>query len=395
MAGDPGATPATTPSERPSNSDGSGTAGSSAAAGTTNQRRKQGGKRGQRDQQGVKTTKFEGRCDELAGHVYDYAGVRQAADQYTKTTREICEYVGRTYKHGADTKIALETLAMPAFREPEDPPANATRTRVRIWEKEVDEYVKRGILLTENLKTAYLLIYGQCSEAMRAKLESRPNHQAVEASADAIALLENIRTVMFQFQAQRYATLALHEAKRRFYTFTQDKHSTVQQYYETFKNNIDVIEYCGGKIGDDPGLIDAELVRMNCTTASATPAQQQQAQAAARERALACALLFGSDKLRYGKLLEDLENNFVQGTDNYPDTVQRAYTLLVHWKQDPKNVVRLIGGVGDGLSFANLGRQTGTQKEVICYRCKKKGHVIRNCPEGKKMKPEGRTSPMT
>jgi predicted RNA-binding protein associated with RNAse of E/G family len=187
------------------------------------------------------------------------------------------------YKHGADTKIAPETLAMPStFREPEDPPADATRTRVRIWEKEVDEYVKRGILLTENLKTAYSLIYGQCSEAMRAKLELRPNHKAVEASADAIALLENIRTVMFQFQAQRYATLALHEAKRHFYMFTQDKHTTVQQYYyETFKNKIDVIEYCNGTIRDDPGLIAAELVRMNHTMVNATAAQRQQAQATA------------------------------------------------------------------------------------------------------------------
>ena len=86
---------------------------------------------------------------------------------------------------------------------------------------------------------------------------------------------------MFQFQAQRYATLALHEAKHHFYTFMQDKHTTVQQYYETFKNNVDVIEYCGGTIRDDPGLIAAELVRVNHTTANVMAAQRQQAQATA------------------------------------------------------------------------------------------------------------------
>lgn len=163
---------------------------------------------------------------------------------------------------------------------------------------------------------------------------------------------------------QRYATLALHEAKHHFYTFTQDKHSTLQQYYEMFQNNIDVIEYCGGNISKDLGRVTAELTRMNLTTANAMAAQRQQAQAAARERALACALLFGSYKLRYGKQLEDLENDFVQGTDNYPETLQHAYTLLLHWKQDLKNVVRLISGIGDGLSFANVGRQSDTHKEV-------------------------------
>jgi hypothetical protein len=38
--------------------------------------------------------------------------------------------------------------------------------------KQVNEHVKRVTMLAENLKTAYSLIYRQCSNAMRAKLES-------------------------------------------------------------------------------------------------------------------------------------------------------------------------------------------------------------------------------
>jgi hypothetical protein len=201
---------------------------------------------------------------------YDYANPRQAADIFTKTTREICEYVGRTYKYGADTKTVLETLTTPVFPEPTDPPTGATRTQERIWEKQVDEHVKRGSMLTENLKTAYSLIYRQCSDALHAKFESRPNHAAIEAAADPIGLLENIRTVMFQFQLQRYSPLALHEAKRRFYMFSQDRHMTCQQYYyATFKNNVEVIEYCGGALSQDPGLVDAELVKAGHARATA------------------------------------------------------------------------------------------------------------------------------
>jgi hypothetical protein len=164
--------------------------------------------------------KFEGRCEELTGHVYDCANARQAADQFTKTMHEICKYVGRMYKYGAEMKVALETLTDPVFTEPTDPPATATHTQVRIWEKQVNEHVKRGTMLSENLKTAYSLIYRQCSDAMRAKLELRPNHVTIENACDAIGLLENIRTVMFQFQSQQYSALALHEAKRRFYLCT-------------------------------------------------------------------------------------------------------------------------------------------------------------------------------
>jgi hypothetical protein len=114
----------------------------------------------------VKPAKFEGRCDALKGNVYDYASSRQAADQYTKTTREICEYVGTTYKFGAETRIALENLAIPHLAEPADPAANASRTAVRMWEKEVDDYVKERNAILQNLKTAYSLIYGQCSEEL-------------------------------------------------------------------------------------------------------------------------------------------------------------------------------------------------------------------------------------
>jgi hypothetical protein len=73
---------------------------------------------------------------------------------------------------------------------------------VWIWEKQVNEHVKRGTMLSENLKTVYSLIYGQCSDAMRAKLESRPNHVTIENACDAIGLLENIHTIMLQFQSQ-------------------------------------------------------------------------------------------------------------------------------------------------------------------------------------------------
>ena len=51
-----------------------------------------------------KLTKFEGKCDELKGHIYDCSHAKQA-DQFTKTTKEISEYVGRTYKHGGDIRL--------------------------------------------------------------------------------------------------------------------------------------------------------------------------------------------------------------------------------------------------------------------------------------------------
>jgi hypothetical protein len=46
--------------------------------------------------------RFQGKCDELKGRIYDCSDSRQA-DIYSKTTQEIGEYVDRTYRYGSDT----------------------------------------------------------------------------------------------------------------------------------------------------------------------------------------------------------------------------------------------------------------------------------------------------
>ena len=67
-----------------------------------------------------KQAKFEGKCEDLKGHIYDCADARQS-DMFIKTTREIAEFVGRTYKYGSDARLAVENLTLPVIDEPMDP----------------------------------------------------------------------------------------------------------------------------------------------------------------------------------------------------------------------------------------------------------------------------------
>jgi hypothetical protein len=71
-------------------------------------------------------TPFEGRCDDLKNHIYDCANTAKAADMYTKTTREIIEYIGRTIKYSADLVKGMESLVEPMIEEPDDLPENAS-----------------------------------------------------------------------------------------------------------------------------------------------------------------------------------------------------------------------------------------------------------------------------
>jgi hypothetical protein len=61
-------------------------------------------------------------------------------------------------------------------------------------------------------------------------------------------------------------------------------------------------------------------------------AEKEEVEKEAQGRYLAVAFVLGADRLRYGRLIENLENDYLQGQNNYPTTVTAAYNLLTNWK---------------------------------------------------------------
>jgi hypothetical protein len=131
--------------------------------------------------------RFQGKCYELKGHIYDCSDSRQS-DLYNKTTKEIGEYVGRTYRYGSEVRRAVQKLTMPSMPVPADPAEGVNKAIVRMWEKKIDEFVKCELALEENLRTLYTLVWGQCTEIVRARLEA-VEIQYLAPLSSAIALL--------------------------------------------------------------------------------------------------------------------------------------------------------------------------------------------------------------
>jgi hypothetical protein len=325
--------------------------------------------------------KFEGKCADLKGHIYDCSDVRQS-DQYTKTTKEIAEYVGRTYTYGGDARLAVETLTLPTLTAPTDPPENANRTDTRIWEKTVDEHVKQRSYLAENMKTLYSLVWGQCTDIMRQKLEAHESFAGVSTTGDGLGLLKLVIGVAFQFQSQKYLPHALHEALKRYYNCAQGKYATAQVYLEHFQNVIAVVTESGGSIAGHPGVEDVIIGEGNVERMSLTEAHLAAVKEKATARSTAMAFLLGCDRSRYGRLIEDLENDFLQGRNHYPGTVAEAYNLLTNWKQE-RSGWRMP--TADGVAFTNVDDKVKAPRvgkaHITCHRCEKKGHYASECPE--------------
>jgi hypothetical protein len=281
-------------------------------------------------------SKFEGRCKELEGHVYDICGAHQA-NQFMKTTEEIGLYVGQNYTHGGDIGTAVRTLERPNIVSPEDPPADATMAVKKRWEEQLKQWGQRVDAMENNITKLYNLVWGQCSDALRAKIEAQSEFAAIrDHPMEGIELLKLIKTISFKFEPQVYKPMAIDDAVYKFVTSRQGKHTTTAEYLEHFQNNLDVLEAVGADMGPHRGMVsmvtgDQVTITENQGINGATPAQIIEA----NERSIAVAFINKADKTRYGRLIEDLRNNYLMGQDNYPKNLNQAYNLLVNWQQDP------------------------------------------------------------
>jgi hypothetical protein len=165
---------------------------------------------------------FQGRCEDLKGHIFDCVDGRHA-DQYAVTMKEIAAYIGTKYTYGADIRWSLEhekVFVVPKLTKLD---TTADEFDKRIWEKEVDEYVKRKSKHESNCRTLFSLIHGQCTEYLKAKLEALVGFPAMKENFDVFELIKAIKGVTFKLEDNKYHLEALHDAKIRFYTLRQGK----------------------------------------------------------------------------------------------------------------------------------------------------------------------------
>ena len=117
--------------------------------------------------------------------------------------------------------MVVDNLEMVSITTPKDPPKHSTRTDKRIWEKEVDEFVKRSTYLKENIKTLYSLVWGQCTDIMRQKVEAMDIYETMSREGYGLTLLKVIKDVNYNFQSQKYLPHSLYKSKCRFYMCIQ------------------------------------------------------------------------------------------------------------------------------------------------------------------------------
>jgi hypothetical protein len=132
-------------------------------------------------------------------------------------------------------------------------------------------------MLRENLKMAYSLIWGQCSNVMRQKLESKDGFKTIAVNGHAIALLKLIKDTTYHFESQKKIHHVLCEAKRRLYNACQGRHMSLLAYYENFQNLCEVKKHVGGTIGTDEAIYKEIAQANNIETSQLTLSLKEEA----------------------------------------------------------------------------------------------------------------------
>jgi len=196
----------------------------------------------------------------MNGHVFQCFNERDDKKQFSKTVEILGEYVAKNLKYPGDLMPLTKHLTLPTVPRPAHLDANEQDPlTIAIWKKSVDSYCAWVHYLESNLKTIFVVFYGQCSKSMKAKLKSLDKYEEKDRNCDCVWLLMAIKSISYRFGGQRFAYLSLDDAHTNYYNFKQGQDESLAHYLENFRSRVKVLEHYGGSIGKNPVFLPDEV----------------------------------------------------------------------------------------------------------------------------------------
>jgi hypothetical protein len=279
--------------------------------------------------------------EELQGKVFVF-GVQGQKERFIKAKRAVAEYLGRTSEAPKELYTAIQSGVEPTFKEPDDPGPNATPAQLKKYDilfKKND--AKQELYMKEKAK-AFRIIMGQCSTAMRNKLETLPEFQEWENKDNFVALLERMRQLVYGTDKGQYEFWEMQAAMSGLFSLKQESGEPLANYLLRFDDQVRSTEGAFGPL-------------IPTFTIKGKPTEEELKN---RNKFLACVFLANADRERYKPVIDDLGNDFSLGSNNYPADVPTMLSLLSNRRGLKSPKAKQIEDLQDGVKGATSFHQT-------------------------------------
>ena len=247
----------------------------------------------------------------------------------------------------------------------------------------------------------FRIIMGQCSAAMRNKLEALPEYKQMERDDDVKKLLDQLQAITYSTESTKYEYWSMATSMKSLILMKQSPQETMASYSARLLAQIEVTEGIWGPLipackreeeseeeESESELTDEEKAKREAKAAAkaAKAKERHEAEMNARANFQACLLLAGADRTQHKGAVDNLLNDHLTGKAPFPADVPAMLTYLNN-RRGGNGANRKVEDIDDGIgntSFLQRDHRRPTpppRRAKYCSNCGKKGHKPNKCPD--------------